>query len=607
MDQEKKMDYHVLYVYDEQSSVNSFENLFRRKFNIITASLGQEGLEILKNLSIPVVITDQRIPDMTGVEFINKVKNIWPDIKCILFTAYDGKEVDDKEAIKTAINEAGIYWYLNKPFEPEQLEQIITNASSSYHTEKKLKENEEKFREVFESMIDVFSRSDMNGKCVLISPSVYNLLLYKPEEIIGRTLTDFYADPKQRAVLIDELKSTEGVKNFEGDLIRKDGKVITVSVNARMRYNSMGQPLGIEGIFRDVTEKKQAERELRERETMLSTLLNAPFEIIMLLNRDGTVLSINESGANRFDKTPEAMIGRNIYEFMEGEVLQQRKSYGEEVFRTGMPIQFYDEREGNYLDNSVYPVFDTVGEKVVNIAIFASDITERKKAEIQILDYQKRLKALANELTLAEEKIRKQIAVDLHDHVGQLLASIRMQLARIIDLAGDGEIANMMNNISLALVKAIQATRAAIFDLSPPQLNEIGLYAAAHDWIKEQIEKKHSIKTRITGEEEEYDLKENTRFLLFRSIKELMTNAVKHAKANQITLAMKRKEDFLEINVEDDGVGFNYNSDLLRLRSDVYGLFSIQERITDLGGSIEVDSVIGKGTKVKLVMPLKDD
>ena len=68
----------------------------------------------------------------------------------------------------------------------------------------------------------------------------------------------------------------------------------------------------------------------------------------------------------------------------------------------------------------------------------------------------------------------------------------------------------------------------------------------------------------------------------------------------------KKKNSFLEIAVEDDGVGFDYNPDLLRLKSDSYGLFSIQERISDLGGLMEVDSVIDKGTKIKLTVPLND-
>ena len=85
-----------------------------------------------------------------------------------------------------------------------------------------------------------------------------------------------------------------------------------------------------------------------------------------------------------------------------------------------------------------------------------------------------------------------------------------------------------------------------------------------------------------------------------------MMNTVKHARASQLTIALKTIGNTLQITIEDDGSGFNYNPDLLRLKSDSYGLFSIQERMSDLGGSMEVDSVMDKGTLIKLTVPLSE-
>ncbi|MCK5279148.1 MAG: PAS domain S-box protein, partial [Cyclobacteriaceae bacterium] len=480
------------------------------------------------------------------------------------------------------------------------------------------------------------------------------------------------------------------------------------------------------GVVQDITARKKAETELREQEETLRTLLNAPLEVIMLVNRDGMVLSTNQGGANSFGMSIKEMIGQNIYQYMPEKVAQSRKSSAEKVFKTGKAIHFEDEREDQIFASSLYPVFDVSGEKVVNLAVFSSnitdrkvmqrelikseakyrslvdnaligvfhtktngqiifvnealaqmydydgpgqmmseeallhwvdqkrreqfiltlqeygsasnfeaetisqtgrhihilmsatleaedisgmvmDITEQKKIDFEILDYQKRLKELAQELTLSEEKIRKQIAVDLHDHVGQMLSSSRMQLASIIEMEENPELESRIENISQALLKAIQSTRAAIFDLSPPQLNEIGLYAAVHDWMKEQIERKHGINTIFTGEQVKFHLEENARILIFRSIKELMMNTVKHARASQLTVGFLIKNEMLEVTVQDDGVGFNYNPDLFKLKGNVYGLFSIQERITDLGGRFIIDSVNEQGTKAILLVPLQNN
>ena len=81
-------------------------------------------------------------------------------------------------------------------------------------------------------------------------------------------------------------------------------------------------------------------------------------------------------------------------------------------------------------------------------------------------------------------------------------------------------------------------------------------------------------------------------------------NVVKHARAKRLNVTFAANKEILEITIQDDGIGFNYNPNLLRLKSNTYGLFSIQERITDLGGSIEVDSAPNKGTKIKLIVPI---
>ena len=139
----------------------------------------------------------------------------------------------------------------------------------------------------------------------------------------------------------------------------------------------------------------------------------------------------------------------------------------------------------------------------------ARDVTQRKEAERKVYEYQQRLKDLANEITLTEERVRKQIAVDLHDQVGQILSSIRMQLPRVNTMLENPEATIRIKDISQALLKAIKATREAIFNLSLPQFKEFGLFAAVHDWTKEQIEGKHGIKTTISGEDEEFLLEEN--------------------------------------------------------------------------------------------------
>jgi signal transduction histidine kinase len=236
----------------------------------------------------------------------------------------------------------------------------------------------------------------------------------------------------------------------------------------------------------------------------------------------------------------------------------------------------------------------------------ARDISERKITENKIIKYQERLKALASELIITEERQRKQIATDLHDNVGQLLASSRLQMAAINEGMEKEVILLKIESVSQGMLQAIQSIRNAIFDLSPPQLNEIGLFAATSDWLEDQIELKHGIKTTIRGEDRFYPLTENTRFLIFRSIRELLINIVKHAKAENIFVTIKGNKENIFIDIEDDGVGFVYSPELYRFKSKSMGLFSVHERISDIGGSMVIDSKFDQGTKVSLVIPITD-
>jgi response regulator RpfG family c-di-GMP phosphodiesterase len=113
----------VLYVDDELNNINSFRATFRKEYNVFTALSGPIGLEILKEHIIHIIITDQRMPDMTGVEFLVEVLKEYNEPVRILLTGYT-----DINAVIDAVNKGHIYYYLNKPWDEQQLRIIIKNA-----------------------------------------------------------------------------------------------------------------------------------------------------------------------------------------------------------------------------------------------------------------------------------------------------------------------------------------------------------------------------------------------------------------------------------------------------------------------------------------------
>lgn len=134
---EKKIS--ILYVDDEQNNLISFKAVFRIKYTVYTAISGEEAIKILKNHEVNVIITDQRMPNMTGVEFLESIINDYPDPTRILLTGYA-----DMNAVVDAVNKGKIYHYLTKPWNEEELDMTITKAYEVYRNRVETVEENEK-------------------------------------------------------------------------------------------------------------------------------------------------------------------------------------------------------------------------------------------------------------------------------------------------------------------------------------------------------------------------------------------------------------------------------------------------------------------------------
>jgi response regulator RpfG family c-di-GMP phosphodiesterase len=124
---ENSKDIRVLYVDDEMNNLVSLKATFRQEFTVLTAISAKEGLEILAKEDIHIIITDQRMPEMTGVQFLEEVVKLYPDPMRVLLTGYT-----DLQAVIDAVNKGQIYYYLNKPWDPQQLRTTIYNAYEIY-------------------------------------------------------------------------------------------------------------------------------------------------------------------------------------------------------------------------------------------------------------------------------------------------------------------------------------------------------------------------------------------------------------------------------------------------------------------------------------------
>jgi len=129
----------ILYVDDEENNLFSFKATFRIKYKVLTAISGSEALEILEKNQVHIIITDQRMPEMTGIEFLEKVLEKFPDPMRVLLTGYA-----DMNAVIDAVNKGKIFHYLAKPWNEEELDLTINRAYEKYLERAELKEMNEK-------------------------------------------------------------------------------------------------------------------------------------------------------------------------------------------------------------------------------------------------------------------------------------------------------------------------------------------------------------------------------------------------------------------------------------------------------------------------------
>ncbi len=266
--------------------------------------------------------------------------------------------------------------------------------------------------------------------------------------------------------------------------------------------------------------------------------------------------------------------------------------------------QAAEERARNAYRNLECQVRDrTVDLERMN-QILRDEISERLRAEEAIKHSQAQLRRLAAELTLAEERERRAIASNLHDHIGQALAVVRARLRQMQSSAMFSGLEKDIEDTLALLDQTIQSTRTLTFEISPPVLYDLGLEPAL-EWLCRQSEKKHGLRAEMTSEGAGPPIPDNVQITIFRSVQELLLNAAKHSRASSVRVHLARLPAALRVEVRDDGEGF----DVSRVGASMddhggFGLFSIRERLRVLGGALGVSSSPGRGAAFTLDVPL---
>jgi PAS domain S-box-containing protein len=256
-------------------------------------------------------------------------------------------------------------------------------------------------------------------------------------------------------------------------------------------------------------------------------------------------------------------------------------------------------------------VYRNEAGEVQGVFAAARDVTEHNRMDKELQALHKALKhraaqlqSLASELTLTEHRERRRLAQLLHDHLQQILYAARLSVTILRRKICDKDLQDMVQHLDMLLSQCIDESRSVTLELSPPVLYDAGL-APALEWLARQMQLNYGLLVNVHSDVQTEPEAEDIKILLFQSVRELLFNVVKHAGAQSASVKMSLTPDQqVRIDVEDKGAGFN--AEQMQTNDDGItglGLFSIRERLEQMGGRMEIHTTAGQGTCVSIFAP----
>ncbi|MHA2297208.1 MAG: PAS domain S-box protein [Candidatus Hodarchaeales archaeon] len=615
----------VLCVDDEPAIVNLLKISLEKedeRLVVDTSSSVHEGLQKLEEEDFDAIVSDYEMLEMNGLEFLEELRNKGEKIPFIIFTGRGREEV----AIK-ALN-LGANRYIQKGGDPKSQYSILTKAIVSEvehrRVEESLRQTEARFRMIFENTATGMVRVDVKGHILETNIAFDRFLGYNPEELHGlHFLEATHSEDKELSIgYFQQLVSGEiDDYSIETRFIRKNSNIVCGRVTGSLVRYSDREPLYVIGTVVDITEKKKAEKDLREEKEKFQNYLDIAGVMLMTLNRDGNIELINKRGCEILGYSEEEIIAKNWFdnflpERMKKEVKEVFKSF---IDLTIEPVGYYENpiltKQGEERTIAWYNTLLT-DEKDGVIAIIRSgeDITERKQLQEEILE--------KNKLAAVGE-----LAAGIAHELNTPLMNIDLTIEYIVNLVEreqpvDKELLKPEFEVIQKLVQYCANIIKELLQFSrkidlvetkfpvKPFINEIGNFPVTITRMRETGIEMH------VEVDEDFEITAD-RNLLLQVFQNLVNNAIdalsEVSRKPMIRITSMIDESEVVIRVIDNGEGVQ-EEDISKVFDPFFttkygegtglGLSICKSIVEKHGGKISIKSTIGKGTEVKVKLPV---
>lgn len=471
---------------------------------------------------------------------------------------------------------------------PARLQKMVLQQTSA------LEKSEKRNRAIVNALPDMAFVVDKNGWII----DYNNAYEPKPrEQVIGKKVDEVMPDDiaqEFQSYLVKALSQKQLVTHSYQLNVENEAR----SFEARYVTQSNEDVLV---MVRDITDTKKAEQRIKESEEKYRTLVEQAADSIFIADFRGSILVVNPAATKLSLYTEEELLRMKLYDFTVREELETMPFKFEEIAagKTATSERKMRKKDGGIIDVEITAKIITPDRFLV----FVRDITERKKANLEILKSREDLRKLTNYIENVREEERLNIAREIHDELGQQLTVLKMDVARLGKkiTAVEEKCEPEINEILAAINKMVEVVRKISADLRPGLLDDLGLVAAL-DWYCADFSKKAGIRTSfIPLVAREDKLSQKINICIFRILQESLTNVARHSDASKVDISLVVREDQLVMLIEDNGKGFDPEE--LKDKKTL-GIMGMKERVFMIGGIYNIYSTPGKGTIIEVVVPL---
>lgn len=399
--------------------------------------------------------------------------------------------------------------------------------------------------------------------------------------------------------------------NVEEVLARVRAHLALVAAKEQLRIKNLQLQQANVQLSGEIEERKRVETALRESRDRLEDIYATVGDGIISLDSQQRILLFNAAAERIFGYTADELIGLPLDALLPERFRGQHHDQIRDFDATGQAMRTmgtYGMVNGLRKSGEEFPVEATVSQSGIApgnlFTVVLRDVTVRRQAEQARAQLMQQLEALSERLAVSQEEERRRIAYELNEELAQELMTLKLYLGMIGNGSG-GTTSNVPRDEAQSMVvHAAERVRKLVQNLEPPELVELGLDAAVRTYCRQQAEA-GGWNLNLNAPKPAVRLPRAVEQACFRLVQEGLSNVLSHAHASEVWVDLHRHGNQLELVLRDNGVGFDRNAagdD--NKRGGGLGLFGMQVRAKQAGGSVEIDSTPGTGTVVRAVFPL---